>query len=242
MLYRCLPFRRPLLAAAAAGLASAAASAQALDTSINIGLSSAWLMRGIPLTRSGTAAAFASADAYSSSGWSIGALVGHLETQDGQGTPTLNLRTGYEHTFDGRWTVLAQLRHLSYPESQVLKAWCYNEVGASVADTDRWVLGWSVETRRGPGCNQRYGPVIVSRSIELNGRQPLPGGFHVGAGLGRRMYGGGQGYLYGQAGGGWAGGGGVKLLIDRVWVSPQAQAIYGDTARDRWVVTAIYGF
>lgn len=241
MSYRPLPFRPALLAALAA-LTCGATSAQSIDTSINLGVSSGWLMRGIPLTRSGTAAVFASADAYSTSGWSIGGLVGRLETGDGKDTIALNVRAGYEYTFGGRWTVLGQLRHLSYGESEVLKAWCYNEVGASVADTDRWVLSWSAETRRGPGCNLHYGPIIVSRSVELNGRHPLPGGFHLGAGLGRRMYGAGQGYLFGQAGGGWAGRGGAKLLLDRVWVSPQARPIYGDIARDRWVVTGIYSF
>jgi hypothetical protein len=230
------------MAAVVGASCAATAGAQTLDTSINVGVTSAWLMRGIPLTRDGTAAAFASADAYSTSGWSMGGLVGQLETRDGKDTPALNVRAGYETTFDGRWTLLGQLRHLDYAESDILKAWCYNEVGVSLADADRWVLSWSAETRRGPGCNQHYGPIIVSRSLELNGRYPLPGGFNVGAGLGRRMYGGAEGYRYGQAGGGWAGWRGTKLLIDRVWVSSEARSFYGDMARDRWVVTALYNF
>ena len=242
MSYCSLPNCRILLAATLIATGAATAGAQTLDTSVNVGVSSAWLLRGIPLTRGGTAAVFASADAYSTSGWSVGGLVGRLETQDGKDTPARNLRAGYETTFDGRWTLLAQLRHLDYADSDVLEAWCYNEVGASLADADRWVLSWSAETRRGPGCNKHYGPIIVSRSLELNGRYPLDGGFNLGAGLGRRMFGGGEGYLYGQVGGGWAGWGGTKLLIDRVWVSPQARAFYGDTAADRWVVTALYNF
>jgi hypothetical protein len=242
MSYRPHPLCRILLTATLSATWVATASAQTVDTSVNVGVTSAWLMRGIPLTRSGTAAVFASADAYSTSGWSVGGLVGHLETLDGKDTPALNVRAGYETTFDGRWTLLGQFRHLSYPESDVLRVWCYNEVGASLADTDRWVLSWSAETRRGPGCNQHYGPIIVSRSLELNGRYPLERGFHLGAGLGRRMFGAGQGYLFGQAGGGWSGLGGAKLLIDRVWVSPQARFIYGDIARDRWVLTGLYNF
>jgi len=242
MPYRPLSARPTLLAAALAATCAAGAGAQTLDTSVNVGITSAWVVRGIPLTRSGTAAVFAGADAYSTSGWSVGGLVGHLETMDGKDTYALNVRTGYEYTFDGRWTLLAQLRHLSYPESDPLRVWCYNDVGVSLADTDRWVLSWTAETRRGPGCNQHYGPIIVSRSIELNGRYPLDRGFHLGAGMGRRMYGAGQGYLYGQAGGGWAGWRAAKLLVDRVWVSPQAKEIYGDIARDRWVVSALYSF
>jgi hypothetical protein len=242
MSYRPLSSCRLLLTAALAATGAASASAQTLDTGVNVGISSAWLMRGISLTQGGTTPVFVGADAYSTSGWSVGGLVAHLQTGDGKQTNALNARTGYEYTFDGRWTLLAQLRHLSYPESDVLRAWCYNEVGASLADTDRWVLSWSAETRRGPGCNQHFGPIIVSRSIELNGRYPLDGGFHLGAGMGRRMYGGGLGYLYGQAGGGWAGWGGVKLLLDHVWVSPEARDIYGDIARNRWVLTGLYSF
>ncbi len=243
MSFRPLRPRRYLLACSIAVSCVASAGAQTLDTSFHLGVTSAWVMRGIPLTPEGSWPVFASADVYSTRGWSVGGLVGHLETLDGKQTETLNLRAGYEYTFDGRWTVLAQLRHLSYPESEALKPWCYNEAAASVADTDRWVLSWSAETRRGPGCNQHYGPVIVSRSLELNGRYPLDGGFHLGAGLGRRMYGAGVGYLYGQAGGGWAGwGGSMKLLLDRVWVSSQAKELYGDFAEGRWVATALYSF
>lgn len=221
---------------------AASAHAETVDGSTGVGISSAWLMRGIPLSRDGTATVFASADAYSTSGWSVGGMVGHLVAPDGKGTPALNLRTGYETSFDGRWTWLAQWRHLSYPGSDALSLWCYNELGTSLADADRWVISWSAETRRGPGCNQHLGPVVVSRSLELNGRYPLDGGFQLGAGLGRRMYGGGTGYLYGQLGGAWSGPAGVKLLLDRVWVASQARAIYGDIARDRWVVTGLYRF
>ena len=234
---------RPTVLTAAFGLAwASAAGAQAVDTSFSVGASSAWLVRGIPLSRSGEPVVFAGADAYATSGWSLGGLVGRFEAPDGEQASALNLRAGYEHTFDGRWTLMAQLRHMSYPGSDALKMWCYNEVGASLADTDRWVLSWSAETRRGAGCNQHFGPVIVSRSLELNGRWPLDGGFHLGAGLGRRMYGGGQGYLYGQGGGGWGSQSGLKLLLDRVWVSSQARSIYGDSARDRWVASVVQAF
>lgn len=238
-----LPFCRPNVLAAAFGVACASpAGAQAVDTSFSVGASSAWLVRGIPLSRSGRPAAFAGADVYATSGWSLGGSVGRFEALDGQQVDALSLRAGYEYTFDGRWTLMTQLRHMSYPGSDALKMWCYNEVGTSVADADRWVLSWSAETRRGASCNQHFGPVIVSRSLELNGRWPLDGGFHLGAGLGRRMYGGGQGYLYGQAGGGWGSSGGLKLLLDRVWVSPQARLIYGESARDRWVASVVQGF
>lgn len=229
-----------LLLPALASVASA--NVLAADNSVAVGASSAWLVRGIALSRTDTVVTFASADAYSVTGWSIGGLVGRFGTPQGQDTPVLNLRGGYETVFDGRWTLLAQWRHLSYPDTDALSTWCYNELGASLADADRWVLSWSAETRRGPICNQHYGPTIVSRSIELNARQPLGGGFQLGAGLGRRMFGGGTGYLYGQAGGAWSGPGGTKWLFDRVWVSAQAKPIYGDIAHDRWVATWLYGF
>jgi hypothetical protein len=235
--------RRPSALAAAFGLACAStAGAQAVDTSFSVGAGSAWLVRGIPLSRGERPVVFAGADAYAASGWSLGGTVGRFEARDGEQADAVGLRAGYEHTFGGRWTLMTQLRHMSYPGSDALKPWCYNEWGASVADSDRWVLSWSAETRRGVGCNQHFGPVIVSRSLELNGRWPLDGGFHLGAGVGRRMYGGGQGYLHGQAGGGWGNQGGLKLLLDRIWVSPQARWIYGDSARDRWVASVVQGF
>ncbi|HEX5683185.1 MAG TPA: hypothetical protein VFY73_04035 [Ideonella sp.] len=234
---------RPSALAAAFGLACAStAGAQAVDTGFSVGASSAWLVRGIPLSRGERPAVFAGADAYATSGWSLGGTVGRFEARDGEQADAVGLRAGYEHTFGGRWTLMTRLRHMSYPGSDALKAWCYNEWGASVADADRWVLSWSAETRRGVGCNQHVGPVIVSRSLELNGHWPLDGGFHLGAGLGRRMYGGGQGYLFGQAGGGWVSPGGLKLLLDRAWVSPQARLIYGHAARDRWVASVVQSF
>lgn len=217
------------------------AQAETFDTSHTLGLSSTWLVRGIPLSREGTVVGFAGADVYAASGWSIGGLVGQMSTADGGSATPVNLRAGYQWSLDGRWTVLGQLRHLNYLGSRMLEPWCYNELALNLADADRWVIGWSAETRRGPGCRAADGPVIVSRSVELNGRWPMDNGLHFGGGLGRRMYGGGSGYLYGQAGGGWSQGG-FKLLLDRVWVAPQARGFYGDIAQDRWVASIVQAF
>lgn len=236
------PLPTPALLALAAALPwPIDAKAEVFDTSQALSLSSAWLVRGVALSREGSPVVFARADVYAGAGWSVGGLVGALTTQGGESATPVNLRAGYAWSLDGRWTLLGELRHFNYPGAESLRAWCYNEVGVNLADGDRWMLGWSAETRRGPGCNQDFGPVIVSRSLELNGRLPLEGGWNLGAGLGRRMYGGGTGYLYGQAGGGW-GQGGFRLLLDRVWVSPQARGIYGDMARDRWVASLVQAF
>jgi hypothetical protein len=228
---------RPCLSAlTAAGLLAwtGGATAQSLEVGASVNASSAWLVRGITLNRAGTPVAFATADVYAAEGWSVGGLLGRMEAASGEWATPVNLRAGYEWSFGGRWTLIGQLRHLNYQGAESLKLWCYNEAGASLADGDRWVLSWSAETRRGPGCNQHGGPVIVSRSLELNASQPLDGGVHLGAGLGRRMYGGGQGYLYGQVGAGWRHRG-LRVLLDRVWVSDQARLIYGDGASERWV-------
>jgi hypothetical protein len=55
------------------------------------------------------------------------------------------------------------------------------------------------------------------------------------------MYGGGEGYLYGQAGGGWRHDG-WSLLLDRVWVDDDARWIYGAMARERWVASVVWAF
>lgn len=246
----CLPCLNATVAAwarvsalvATLGLAlPGAAQAQGVDLGGRLGLGSAWLVRGISLSAPGAPAVFADANAYAA-GWSLGGLLGRFETAAGETAAVVNLRAGHEWALDARWSLMAHLRHLSYPGADGLRAWCYNEVAASVADADRWVLSWSAETRRGPGCNDGAGPAIVSRSLELNGRWPLAASTSLGGGLGRRMYGGGDGYLFGQAGLAWQHGG-LQLLIDRVWVSPQAlNFYYAPMARDRWVASASWSF
>jgi hypothetical protein len=239
--------RRPGLTCVNASVAALAvalpgvAMAQGLDTTWRAGVGSAWLVRGVSLSAPGKPVVFADANAYAA-GWSFGGLLGHFETDAGETATAVNLRAGHEWTLDARWSVMAHLRHLSYPGAEGLRPWCYNEVGASLADADRWLLSWSAETRRGPGCNDPVGPVIVSRSLELNGRWPLSTSTSLGGGIGRRMYGARDGYLFGQAGLAWQHGG-LQLLLDRVWVSPQAtRYYYSAIARDRWVATATWSF
>jgi len=238
-----LPRLRPTAAAAMAlalGLPGGA-GAQAFDTSYTVGASSSWVVRGIPLSRTDTPVAFASADLYAAAGWSIGGLVGHFDTVYGESATPVNLRAGYEWSFGGRWTLMGQWRYLDYPGADSLNQWCYHELAASLADADRWVLSWSAETRHGPGCNEHGTPVINSRSLELNAQWPLAHGLSLSGGVARRMYGAGQGYLYGQAGAGWRHGG-LRVLLDRVWVSPQAQLIYGPWVHDRWVGSVVWAF
>jgi uncharacterized protein (TIGR02001 family) len=240
-----LPRPGPLALATAMAIAAASgapAQAQALDTTVNIGASSAWVVRGITLSRDDTVSTFASVSVYSSDGWSLGGLVGRLDAVTGETATATNLFGGYEWSFDGRWTVMTQVRHLNYPDGDpFLKTWCYNEAGASIADADRWILSWSAETRRGPGCNDHSGPVINSRAVEFNAQWPLDAGFHLGGGLGRRMYGGGGGYLFGQVGGGWRHGP-FSVLLDRLWLSSDARVFYSGLARERWMASVVWKF
>jgi len=234
----------PALIAGAGALACTTATAQSgsagLETSWRVGASSRWLVRGIPLSREGTAVSFAGADLYAQ-GWSLGALYGRLETQAHESAGAVGLRAAKEWTLDGRWAVTAQLRHNSYPGAPSLQRWCYNEAGVSLADADRWVLSWSAETRRGPGCNQHQGPAVTSRSLELNASWPLAGGWHLGGGAGWRLYGGGDGYLFGQAGAGWQQDH-LALQLDRVMVDPAARPLYGAPANNSWVASLVWSF
>jgi len=245
MLLRLSSLAWSALLAGACLLACAAANAQdgptGLETTWRVGASSRWLLRGIPLSRDGTGVAFVGADVYAREGWSLGALYGRLQTQSEESAGAVSLRAAQEWSMEGRWAITAQLRHSSYPGAPSLRPWCYSEAGLSLADADRWVLSWSAETRRGPGCNQRQGPTVVSRSLELNASWPLAAGWHLGGGAGWRLYGGGEDYLFGQAGAGWQQDH-LSLQLDRVMVSNAAVPLYGPSAKDSWVASVVWSF
>lgn len=217
-----------VLAAAGAPL-----SAQPLTWNGRVGLASDWVVRGLRLSDGNAPVAFAGADVYASTGWSLGVAALRLRDPAGRWSEGWSLHAGHGLALDERWLLLLDLQHNGYEGSPALAGWRGTQLALGLADGDRWSLTWNAEQPRDPA--------LVARTVDFNLRWPLRRQLSVEGGLGRVLRTPAERYSYGQVGLAWQASG-WRIRLDRTWAQSPAYRSYGSMAARRWVGSAQWTF
>jgi len=207
--------------------------AQPLVWSGRVGLASHWIVRGQQASDGDAPVVFAGADAYGSTGWSLGGAALRLRDRDGNWSDGWSLHAGHETAIDADWRWLVDLQHVGYEGSAALAAWRGPRLALGLAYGDRWSLTWNAEQPRDQA--------LAARSVDFNIRWPLRPQLSIGGGIGRVVSSQGPHNSYGQIGLTWHVGG-WQAQLDRTW--GPSNTGYGQPLgpRARWLAGTQWAF
>lgn len=189
--------KRLAAALALAGALGSASSQDAPSLTWRAAAFSSLVVRGMQISKPGRAVALLGADLYDPSGWSWGGALTHLQSATGEPGTGISLRAGREWSLDDAWSVNLSARHDRYLDNPYLQLWCYNQLGMTLTQEDRWSVSAHWRPRHGPGCDNL--PTAPNRALDLAARWPISGELGLDTSIGR-LAGGPEAYTYGQFG------------------------------------------
>jgi uncharacterized protein (TIGR02001 family) len=209
-----------------------------------LGASSDAVFRGLTLS-DGQPSLEADLHYYADARWFAGLGATTLDPGGDEGRSLqLNGYLGYSWPISASWAARLSLDHYDYPRDAPRSLYNYDELGGTLAWSDRVFLSlaWSPDK----GAPTRRGDVAGRSAIacELLLHQPLFASLAANLGVGHYDISGldGSGYTYGNAGLGYALGA-LQLDVSYIATDHQAKSLfYGDTAANRWLATLLWHF
>jgi len=220
-----------------------AGSGYAVDLQGSLGVSTDNVFRGLTQSQSDPSA---QADGYLTALHWFGGLA--TESVKRQGDVSTGAEVigylGYQQLLSENWSAALSVRHYDYPGNRYRSLYHYDELSATISWHQQLLLELiaSPNTFASSASGYDYGRGSAF-AAELSGRQPLPYGFSVDAGIGfydlRQEVG--AGYAYWSAGLGkqwryW------QLTVRYIGTNAEARALFGTLAVDRVVASAVWLF
>lgn len=221
-----------------AGLCLSCAAAHAQEVDLNLGLSSALLVRGVALGNARPALQ-GGVSVSTADGWLVSLGVAALRPSADEGwTEQVHARLGHAFRLDDDWSAQVAAVHYAYPFDDYLRPFERDELGATLAWRDQvFASVTGLRQARLPASGHRG-----SIAWDLVLRQPLgrwgDRSLALGAGLGHLdpQHRPGASYNYGHLG--LSGRiGDVQLDLSRVVTDSQARERFGAAADSRWVAS-----
>ena len=213
---------------------------RAIDIEDSLGVSSDNVFRG--LTRS-QGEASVQADAYLSATHWFGGLAAESVKRRGDRTTGAEVigYLGYQQLLSENWSGALNVRHYDYPGNRLRSLYHYDELSATISWRQQLLLELVASPDTFASNGYDYGRASAY-AAELTGRQPLPYGLSLDAGIGaydlRAIH---TGYVYWSAGVGkqWRS---WQLSVRYIGTNSEAGHLFGNLAGDRVVASATWFF